>query len=64
MSCTPGLKNLKEGFSSYKGVNNQQTPVEGGLVGDLPGFFECVANENARISILSQDDVEKLYKRT
>ena len=58
------LENIKEGLTSYKGVDNKQQPIQGGLVGDLPGFFECVANKDARISILSQDDVEQIYKLT
>ena len=33
-------------------------------MGDLAGFFECVANKSVRISILSQDDVENIYKLT
>ena len=58
------LRDLKKSYMSFKGVNNQQTPIECGIVRDQPGFFECVANDNARIGILSQDDVERKYRLT
>lgn len=58
------LANLRRVYGSYKGVDDTQVPVEGDLVEDLAGFYECIRSENARMNILSQDDVEELYKVT
>ena len=58
------LTNLRPGFGSYKGVDKSAGPVEENVVGDLAGFFECVGSESVRLNILSQDDVESLYKVT
>ena len=58
------LSNIRESPTSYKGVDSLTSPTEGGQVGDLEGFFECIASENVRVSILCQDDIEKKYKIT
>ena len=57
------LTNLRKKKISFKGLDKKSNPSEESMVGDLAGFFECVACEDARISILSQDDVEKLDRK-
>lgn len=58
------LTNLRKKSISFKGLDKKSNPSEENMVGDLIGLFECVTCKDAKISILSQDDVEKLYEIT
>ena len=58
------LTNLRKKRTAYRGVDGRSAPKSGCSVGDLDGFYECIADDNVRISILSQHDVEQLYKVT
>ena len=58
------LTGIKRGLGSYKGVDKTSKSSKTTLVGNLEGFFECIAEKDCRISVLSQDDVESKYNIT
>ena len=54
------LSNIRAEQTSFKGLDSKSKSSSPNMVGDLHGFFKCIASRDIRISVLSQDDVETL----
>ena len=53
------LMNIRPGKGSYKGLSGNKTETQ--MEGSLPGFFDCMASDEAQVNVLSQADVEDIY---
>ena len=56
------LSEVREGTGGFRGLSGARTKVN--KVGRLAGFFDCLACEDTKASVLSLADVEDLYQVT
>ena len=54
------LRNIRPGKGSYKVLSGNKTETQ--MEGSLPGFFNCMASDEAQVNVLSQADVEDIYE--
>jgi len=56
------LRNLRESEGGFKGLSGQEMNTS--YVGELEGFFECIACEDCAVNVLSQSDVGDKFPLT
>ena len=56
------LRNLRESEGDFKGLSGQEMNTS--YVGELEGFFECIACEDCAVNVLSQFNVEDKFPLT